>query len=164
MLLQLKPREFTKRQMDEFVVSVKGKVERLNVFTLPDPEATGYGFQVIQGLQSAGVQVEWYPATAPYFLIPGVSSTGLTLWDDPRVNIRTAISDGFRKAEQSVSMFPDRPAGQDRPGVISPSTVPIPALFVALKQPAFAAIPEFLGKGTSHSIRLPQPHKPPWEP
>jgi hypothetical protein len=148
--------------MDDFIGAVKGKVSKLNVFTLPDPEAAGYGFEVVQALQSAGVQVEWYPTPAPYFLIPGVSSTGLTLWDDPRVNTWTAISEGFVKAGQSMSMFPNRPAGQDRPGVISPSLVPIPALFVGLKQPAFAAIPEFLGAG-SHAIRLPQPHKIPWE-
>ena len=83
MLLQLQPRDFTKKQMDDFVASIKGKVTDLNVFTLPDPEAAQYGFEVIEGLQRAGVKVAWYPTTSPYFLIPGIDSSGLTIYESP---------------------------------------------------------------------------------
>src|SRR5690242_12571246 len=40
MLLQLKWRDFSKEQMDAFVDLVKGHLAELNVFTLPDPEAS----------------------------------------------------------------------------------------------------------------------------
>lgn len=160
MLAQLQPRGFSKEQMEDFVASIRGKVPEMNVFTLTDPEASQFGFTVMIGLQRAGVRVSWYPTASPYFLIPGVSTTGLTIWDDPTKRVGGTLSDAFLKAGQlSVGIFPDRPAGQDRPGVVSPSTIPLPALFIALKQPAFVRFPEWGGG----AIRIPQPRKPPWE-
>jgi hypothetical protein len=160
MLAQLQPRDFSKEQMEDFVASIKGKVADLNVFTLPDPEASEFGFAVMAGLQRAGVKVSWYPTTSPYFLVPGVSSTGLTIWDDPTKRVSGTLADAFLEAGQSsVGVFQDRPAGQDRPGVVSPSSIPVPALFIALKQPAFVRFPEWGGG----AIRLPRPRKPPWE-
>ncbi len=159
MLLQLQPRDFTKKQMDAFVASVKGKVTELNVFTLPDPEAAGYGFEVMEGLQRADVKVAWYPTTSPYFLIPGISSSGLTLYESPGRKVGIPLMEAFLKAGQSMAWFtPERPSDQDRPGVISLSSVPSPALFIALKQPAFSWLPGYRNVPALHA------HRPPWDP
>ena len=103
MLLQLQPRDFTKKQMDDFVASIKGKVTALNVFTLPDPEAAQYGFEVIEGLQRAGVKVAWYPTTSPYFLIPGIDSSGLTIYESPGRKVGIPVMEAFMKAGQNIS-------------------------------------------------------------
>lgn len=163
MLLQLQPRDFTKEQMDAFIASIKGKVTDLNVFTLPDPEAAMYGHEVIDGLQRAGVKVAWYPTTSPYFLVPGVSSSGLTVYESPNRHVGEALMDGFLKAGQpSMAWFtPERPSDQDKrrgPGVIPLSSIPSPALFIALKQPAFAGYPGYLKTPELEA------HRPPWDP
>jgi hypothetical protein len=161
MLLQLQLRDFTKKQMDDFVGSIKGKVTNLNVFTLPDPEAARYGFEVIDGLQRAGVKVAWYPTPSPYFLIPGIGSSGLTLYESPNKQVGIAVMGGFTKAGQGgqgMALFtPERPGDQDRPGAIPLSSIPSPALFIALKPPAFETFPGYL---KTPALKA---HKPPWE-
>jgi hypothetical protein len=134
-------------------------VTDLNVFTLPDPEAAAYGFEVIEGLQRAGVKVAWYPAASPYFAIPGIGSSGLTLYESPIRKVGVPLMEAFLKAGQSMAwLTPERPTDQDRPGVISLSSIPSPALFIALKQPAFVAFPGYLKTPALEA------HRPAWDP
>jgi len=80
MLSQLKPRDFTKEQFGTFVSAVKGKIKKLTVFTIPDPEASQYGYAVMEALQKAEVSVDWIRLDSNVIKVRGVSSTGLTLY------------------------------------------------------------------------------------
>lgn len=161
MLAELKWRDFTNEQMDTFVATVKGTITELNVFTLPDPEAARFGFTVMHGLQEAGVKVHWYRVNAPYFFIPGISSTGLTLYESPNKEATKVLSEAFvRVGQATMRLMPENPADQDKrlpAGSIPLSSIPSPTLFIALKQPAFAAMPGYL---QTPELKA---HKPPWE-
>jgi hypothetical protein len=159
MLLQLQPRDFTKKQMDDFGASIKGKVTDLNVFTLPDPEALAYGFKVMEGLQRAQVKVDWYPMHSSYFLISGIDSSGLTTYESPGRKEGISLMEAFMNAGQDASrLIPERPTDLDKPGLISLSSVPRPALFIGLKQPAFTWLPRYRNSPALHA------HRPPWDP
>lgn len=162
MLLQLKPRDFTDKQMEDFVGTIKGRLDHLNVFTLPDPEAIQYAFAVMEGLRRAGVKVTWYRTSWPYFLIPGVGSSGLEIYEFPMRKVGLVLMDAFMKAGQSVAYFtPEDPRQQDKvllqPGGIPLSSIPSPALFIGLKPIPFAWFPGYLRPKSLEG------QKPPWE-
>lgn len=146
MLSELKPRGFTKEQMDNFVEAISGKVPNLNVFTPPDPEAAMYAFTIMNGLKRAGVNVVWYRQISPYFLVPGVSSSGLTLYESPGRTVGPILMEAFLAVGELMGWFtPENPSDQDILGGASLSSIPSPALFIALKQPPFHRMPEYLG-------------------
>jgi hypothetical protein len=149
MLAQLKPRDFSKQQMDAFVSTIKGKVKTLNVFTLPDPEAALYGFQVLEALKRAGVDIRWYSTGSGYFLVEGVGSSGLTLYESPERDAGPVMMAAFEKAGQPMSWFtPERQL----------ANVPSPSLFIALKQPPLLSFPGYMSPPELLKRR------PPWDP
>lgn len=152
MLEELKPRNFTKEQMDAFIAAIKGKVPTLNVFTIAiDAEASRYGEEILYGLQEAGVKVSWYRMREAYFNVPGVSLMGLTLVDNPKniVALRDILFEAFCGKPIRVCVL-----ASIGPDPRFPRT-PTPSLYIGLKQPPFMAAPGFV-KG-SQAIRLPAP-------
>src|SRR5262249_26469749 len=57
---QLQPRDMTKEEVAKFVETIKGKVSRLSLFTVADPEATIFGITVLDSLRKADVSVTWF--------------------------------------------------------------------------------------------------------
>jgi hypothetical protein len=163
MLAQLEPRYFTAKQLKDFVDSIGGRITELNVYTLPDPEASIYAFEVICALQQAKVNVVWHPVTTPYFMVQGINSTGVTLYESPNKGVGKALMTAFEKADKWGNGWftPGNPSKQDRgqpPGAVPLASIPSPALFIALKPFAFASFPACPG---IPGLKFP---RPPWNP
>jgi hypothetical protein len=167
MLVQLQPRDMTRDQMDQFVASIRGKVTELHVFTIPDPEAAVYGFTVLEALQRAGVAVSWYRLSSSVIPVEGVASTGMTIYEYPATGEGgaghalmeafyplAALSTPGRHLEVPCTSTMDHDATLP---LAAKCRIPSPALFIALKPPAFLDFPDYLKTREMEALR------PPWE-
>jgi hypothetical protein len=128
---QSQPRDMTKEQLARFVETIKGKVRQLGLFTVPDPEASVFGVTVLDALLKAVVSVIWYRSPSSVTLMPGVASTGVTIYEYPRGGDEGAgptLLKAFAEMNmQSSLLSPARPL----------QGVPSPSLIIALKPPEF---------------------------
>lgn len=161
MLKQLSPRDFTKDEFVDFVSALRGNIKRkVTVYTIPDPEASQFGFEIAYALQEAQIPRDWVQLDRNEMSVPGIgpvagiSSTNVTLYDP-------GAASGDSEAKAEVDAFFAAAAkghvivGATRPPKPIPG-VPIPSIFVGLKQPPFSWLPKFAGPGDLPS--------PPWEP
>jgi len=120
----------TKEQLTRFVETVKGKVGQLNLFTVPDPEASAFGVTVLDALRKAGVSVNWYrmQSATP---VQGAISTGVIIYEYPQGGDECAgrtLLKAFKEMNmQSNLLTPLQPL----------QGVPSPSLIIALKPPEF---------------------------
>jgi hypothetical protein len=151
MLGQLKPRDFSQKQMDDFVATVNGRVPLLHVFTSTDPEASMYGLAVIRALENAHVKVVWHRTASATFVKVRLSSTGLTMYENPSHELGPILMEAFGKAGQVMEWF----APHNEPPV---PNVPSPSLLIALKPIPLSWIPEPDRPPALKTLR------PPWDP
>jgi len=154
MLAQLEPRDFNnKEEFEKFVAAIRGKFARkITIYTLPDPEASMFGFEIVYAFQEAGIPHDWIPLPQNKFDISGASSTGLTLLEPGAAN-------GDATAKTESDAFFEALRKHERRRIYAakyPFRSSLPALFVGLHQPPFSWLPRF----NSEPGQLP---RPPWE-
>jgi hypothetical protein len=147
MLEQLQPRDMTQEQTAAFVETIKGKVSHVNLFTVPDPEATTYGITILDALRRANVVVNWYRTQSVAITTEGVSSTGVTVYENP-----AGGADGAGRT--LMKAFTDMDAESHL--LTQPlQGIPSPALFVARKPLKFLRAPDRLIPPETETHQLP---------
>jgi hypothetical protein len=147
MLAQLKPRDFTRSEMDTFVAAINGKITALDLFILTDdPEVRSYGFSVNLALLRADVTIRehWldrFPIAS--------ANTGLHVYEKPIGMVFDVLAEAFGRIGKSLATL--NPELQ-REGLTSPS------LFIGRMPPAFMTVPEY-----SDDPSDPLRPKAPWE-
>jgi hypothetical protein len=79
----IQTRDMTREQMATFVEAIKGKVRQVNLFTVPDREASIFGVIVLDALRKADVSVTWFRLRSPLTLGPGIADTGVLIYEYP---------------------------------------------------------------------------------
>lgn len=152
MLDELKPRDITKEQMSSLVNNLRGQAKRVTVYTLSDTEAFFFGNALMDAFRQAGIEVQWMYPPPLEFRLPGIASTGITLYEYPNGG------DGGEGHRLMTAMV----AAGVYPMLLTPTEpipgVPSPAMFVARKQPPFTQFPAYLKPPELEAFR------PPWDP
>jgi len=150
---QLKPRDFKKWQFDALVSALDGKVKlMLTVFTIPDPEASRFGFAILQLLQAAHVDTRWVRLKENFAFIEGVSSTGITLYapDGSKPGLKELVETLLNQTTVENGLLIHAFMGKATPDI------PVPSLFVMQQERSFEWFPSYLG--------VPGVPEPPLEP
>jgi hypothetical protein len=128
----IQTRNMTTEQMATFVEAIKGKVRRVSLFTVPDREASIFGITVLDALRKADVSVTWYRLQSPLIPGPGITGTGVLIYEYPEGKAdecagRTLLK-AFRDIDVQSNLLNSGQPLQDFPS---------PSIIIAVRPPDF---------------------------
>jgi hypothetical protein len=125
-------RDITDEQMAKFVDAVKGKVRQINLFTVPDREASIFGITILDALQKADVSVTWYRARSLPTFARGIADSGVTIYEYPGEEKDDSVGRTLARAFIALDV---------QPNLLIPAQplwdFPSPSLFIAPGPPEF---------------------------
>jgi hypothetical protein len=132
MSARFQTRDITDEQMAKFVEMVKGKVPQINLFTVPDREASIFAITIMDALHKADVSVTWYRIQSLPKFGQGIADNGVTIYEYPGGEKDESVGRTLAKAFTAMDV---------QPNLLIPARplwdFPSPSLFIAPRPPEF---------------------------